>query len=77
MSNGNGHRWSKFWWRDHQGDAALRACSLAARGYWMEMLCIVHEADAGWAIWSLAASQPTGRQMAAICRLHRAGGAGS
>ena len=45
MSNGNGHRWSKFWWRDHQGDAALRACSLAARGYWMELLCIAQEAD--------------------------------
>ena len=44
MSNGNGHRWSKFWWRDHQGDAALRMCSLAARGLWMELLCLAHEA---------------------------------
>lgn len=44
MSNGNGHRWSKFWWRDHQGDAALRMCSLAARGFWMELLCLAHEA---------------------------------
>lgn len=43
MSNGNGHHWSKFCWRDHQWDVALRACSLPARGYWMAMLCVMHE----------------------------------
>lgn len=32
--------WSKFFWSDWQADPALRACSLAARGLWMEMLCI-------------------------------------
>ena len=65
MSNGNGHRWSKFWWRDHQGDAALRACSLAARGYWMELLCIAHEAEqVGYVL--LNSKQPTGRQIAII-----------
>ena len=65
MSNGNGHRWSKFWWRDHQGDAALRACSLAARGYWMELLCIAHEAEqVGYVL--LNGKQPTGRQIAII-----------
>ncbi len=32
--------WSKFFWSDWQADEALRACSLAARGLWMEMLCI-------------------------------------
>ena len=65
MSNGNGHRWSKFWWRDHQGDAALRACSLAARGYWMELLCVAHEADPiGHAL--INGKKPTLRQFAAI-----------
>jgi hypothetical protein len=65
MSNGNGHRWSKFWWRDHQGDAALRACSLAARGYWMELLCIAHEAEqVGYVL--LNGKQPTERQIAII-----------
>ena len=65
MSNGNGHRWSKFWWRDHQGDAALRACSLAARGYWMELLCIAHEAEqVGYVL--LNGKRPTGRQIAII-----------
>ena len=65
MSNGNGHRWSKFWWRDHQGDAALRACSLAARGYWMELLCIAHEAEqVGYVL--VNGKRPTGRQIAII-----------
>lgn len=36
------HRWSKFWWQDWQADQALRTCSLAARGLWMDMLCITH-----------------------------------
>lgn len=43
MSNGNGHSWSKFFWRDWSADKALHPCSLAARGFWIEMLCIMHE----------------------------------
>lgn len=43
MSNGNGHSWSKFAWRDWSADKALHPCSLAARGFWIEMLCIMHE----------------------------------
>ena len=65
MSNGNGHRWSKFWWRDHQGDAALRACSLAARGYWMELLCVAHEAEKVGHVL-INGKMPSGRQLAAI-----------
>lgn len=41
----NGHRWSKFWWQDWQGDKCLRRCSMAARGLWMEMLCIAHDGE--------------------------------
>lgn len=36
--------WMKFYPRDWRGDQALRAVSLAARGLWMECLCIMHEA---------------------------------
>jgi 5-methylcytosine-specific restriction endonuclease McrA len=43
MSNGNGHRWSKFHWRDWTAEISLRTCGLAARGLWMEMLCVMHE----------------------------------
>jgi 5-methylcytosine-specific restriction endonuclease McrA len=38
-------RWSKFWWQDWSGDKVLHTCSLAARGAWMELLCIMHEAE--------------------------------
>ena len=40
--NGNGHHWSKFFWRDWSADKSLHPCSLAAKGFWIEMLCIMH-----------------------------------
>ena len=36
--------WMKFYPADWRADTALRMCSLAARGLWMEMLSIMHEA---------------------------------
>jgi len=45
MSNGNGHRWSKFWWCDWQNDKALQLCSLAARGLWIELLGLCHASE--------------------------------
>lgn len=64
MSNGNGHHWSKFSWRDWHSDIALHPCSLAARGFWMEVLCMMHE---GSPVGHLANNgrQITVRQMAA------------
>lgn len=38
-------RWMKFYPSDWRGDAGLRTCSLAARGLWMEMLCLMDEAS--------------------------------
>jgi hypothetical protein len=37
--------WLKFYPRDWRGDQALRACSVTARGLWIEMLCVMHEAS--------------------------------
>lgn len=37
--------WIKFYPRDWRGDQALRAVSIAARGLWMECLCVMHEAS--------------------------------
>jgi hypothetical protein len=37
--------WMKFFPTDWRADPALRMCSLAARGLWIEMLSIMHEAD--------------------------------
>lgn len=40
MSN---HRYSKWWWQDWRGDAALQRCSFAAKGLWMDMLCLLND----------------------------------
>ncbi len=36
--------WFKFYPSDWRADPALRMCSLGARGLWMELLCVMHEA---------------------------------
>lgn len=36
--------WMKFYPSDWRADPALRMCSIGARGLWMEMLCLMHEA---------------------------------
>jgi DNA-binding transcriptional ArsR family regulator len=37
--------WLKFFPADWRSDPALRMCSLTARGLWMEMLALMHEAE--------------------------------
>jgi hypothetical protein len=37
--------WAKFYWTDWLSDIAVRRCSLAARGLWMDMLCIAAQHD--------------------------------
>lgn len=37
--------WLKLFPSDWRADPALRMCSMAARGLWMEMLCVMHEAE--------------------------------
>jgi len=37
--------WMKFYPSDWRADPALRSCSIAARGLWVEMICIMHEAE--------------------------------
>jgi hypothetical protein len=36
--------WMKFYPSDWRGDQGLRAVSIAARGLWIECLCVMHEA---------------------------------
>jgi len=45
MSADKREPWSKFYWADWRANKELRLCSLSARGLWMEMLCLMHEAD--------------------------------
>lgn len=35
----------QFYPGDWQRDAALRACSIGARGLWLEMICVMHQAN--------------------------------
>lgn len=37
--------WMKFYPTDWRSDPALRMCSIGARGLWMEMLALMHEAS--------------------------------
>lgn len=37
--------WMKFYPADWRADPKLRMCSIAARGLWMEMVCLMHEAE--------------------------------
>lgn len=37
--------WTKFYWQDWLADVGVRRCSLAARGLWMDMLCIAAQHD--------------------------------
>lgn len=39
------HRFVKFWPQDWQRDPALRSCGIAARGLWIDLLCIMHEGE--------------------------------
>ncbi|WP_176086277.1 hypothetical protein [Martelella sp. HB161492] len=36
--------WLKFFTTDWRADPALRMCSMAARGLWIELICLMHEA---------------------------------
>lgn len=40
-----GSPWLKFYPTDWQADTALRFCSIAARGLWVEMLCVMHNSE--------------------------------
>ena len=36
--------WMKFYTSDWRSDPCLRMCGIAARGLWIEMICLMHEA---------------------------------
>lgn len=65
------HRWSKFWWQDWQREPSLRMCSLAARGFWMELLCVAHEGDPYGHI-TVNGRAPTNRQLSGVAGVSEA-----
>lgn len=44
-SGGEKLPYGKWFWRDWMSDLELRSCSPAARGIWMDMLCVAAHAD--------------------------------
>lgn len=59
------HAWLKFYPQDWRGDAKLRSCSIGARGLWVEMLCIMHEAEP-YGHLLLGSVPASNRQLAAL-----------
>lgn len=57
--------WSKFYWPDWRSDAGVRASSLAARGFWMEMLSVMASATPRGHLL-IKGKPPTSAQLAAI-----------
>lgn len=58
-------RWIKFWPADWSRDPALRICGLAARGLWIELLAVAHEAEPYGHVL-VSGRAPSVRQIAAI-----------
>ncbi len=58
-------RWSKWWWSDWRGDMALRMCSFAARGLWIDLLALMHDAQPHGHL-VLNGRAPTPRQLCAL-----------
>jgi hypothetical protein len=58
--------WMKFYPADWRADPALRMCSLAARGLWMEMLSLMHEADPRGSLL-INGKNVSAKQLAGLC----------
>lgn len=57
--------WMKFYPSDWRADPKLRMCSIGARGLWIEMICVMHEAEPyGFLVSNGRAVTP--RQLAAL-----------
>lgn len=59
------HPWIKFYPADWRSDPKLRMCSLAARGLWMEMLALMHEASP-YGHLLISGRAPTDAQLAVL-----------
>lgn len=59
------HRWLKFWPQDWQRDPALRCCGLAARGLWIDLICIMYE-GAPYGHLTIGGSAATPRQIGMV-----------
>lgn len=59
------HPWMKFYPGDWRSDPKLRMCSIAARGLWIEMLALMHEAKP-YGHLVISGQTPTAAQLAVL-----------
>lgn len=64
----NTRNFIKFYPADHMDDKALALCSLAARGLWMELLCIMHSSPRYGYLLSERGRPLTQEQLAVLCK---------
>jgi len=57
--------WLKFYTSDWRADPRLKMCSVAARGLWIEMICLMHEATP-YGHLLVAGRSPTDAQLAVL-----------
>ena len=57
--------WLKFYPSDWRSDPRLRLCSLEARGLWMELVCLMHEAEP-YGHATMSGAPLTDRQLGAL-----------
>ncbi len=60
--------WFKFYPSAWRSDPALRVCTAGARGLWIEMLCLMHEADPRGSLL-INGKQVSEAQLASLCGL--------
>lgn len=59
--------WSKFWWTDWRADRNLRVCSIAARGLWMELLCLMADnPNAEYGVLKIGGRIPSAREIGVL-----------
>ena len=60
--------WFRFFPSDWQANPKLAMCSVAARGLWLEMLCIMHQAKP-YGHLIIAGKVPTNEQLSSFARI--------
>jgi hypothetical protein len=60
--------WFKFFGRDWQSDESLGLCSMAARGFWMELICLMHRSPRYGYLLGRDGTPPTDADLAILTR---------
>lgn len=61
--------WMKFYPSDWRADEALRSCSIAARGLWVEMMALMHSAEPYGSLL-IKGKRPDKKRLASLVGIH-------